>query len=267
MSRAQSILLGQYRPLDSYLHQLDARAKLIPVVAVMIVGLLSESFAFYIVVLAGLLTALVSSGVGARVIIRNFRPAVILVAITFLYHILFTRGDNEPLLSLLGAGIYAEGLLAAAFYSLRLLLFLGVVFVVTLTSTPSDIAEAITKLMAPLKKLRVPVDDLGLILFIALRFIPILYDEFRLIKHAQMVRGVRFTGSLLSRVRKSASLLIPVFITAINRADDLALAIEARGYRSGRARSSYSLTTFGRDEGVFVSTVCLALVTLYAVTG
>jgi energy-coupling factor transport system permease protein len=267
MSRAQTILLGQYRPLDSYLHRLDARAKLLPVVAVMILGLISTSFTFYVVLLAVLLGALVSSGVGSGVIIRNFRPAFILVVITFAYHILFTEGETEPLLNLLGVGIYAEGLRAAGFYSLRLLLFLGVVFVVTLTSTPSDITEAITKLIAPLKKLRVPVDDLGLILFIALRYIPILYDEFRLIKHAQMVRGVRFSGSLLVRVRKSASLLIPVFITAINRADDLALAIEGRGYRSGRARTSYTITTFGRDEGVFMLAVCLGVLLLFVLTG
>ena len=105
-----------------------------------------------------------------------------------------------------------------------------------------------------------------MILFIALRFIPILYEEFQAIKHAQMIRGVRFNGPLLNRVRKSASLLIPVFVTAINRADDLAMAIEARGYRSGKPRTSYSLATFGQREFLFSGAALVILLALYLAT-
>jgi energy-coupling factor transport system permease protein len=266
MTQTQSILLGQYRPLDSYLHRLDTRAKLVPVVAVMVFGLLTDSALFYVTVLVALAAALASSKVDWRTILRNFRPALILVAVTALFHILFTKGDDAPLVTILGLDVYTTGLKSAVFFSLRLILFLGVVFVVTLTSTPSDIAESVTRLLSPLRRIRVPVDDLGLILFIALRFIPILYEEFQAIKHAQMIRGVRFSGSMLNRVRKSASLLIPVFVTAINRADDLAMAIEARGYRSGKPRTSYSLMSFGHREILFSGAALAILAALYLTT-
>ena len=111
-----------------------------------------------------------------------------------------------------------------------------------------------------------PVDDLGLILFIALRFIPILYQEFTAIKQAQMIRGVSFTGSLVDRIRKTTSILIPVFVAAINRADDLALAMEARGYRSGCPRTFYTRAMFGKREWIFMLTSGLMVSLLFSLT-
>lgn len=258
-----SILLGQYRPLDSFLHRLDARAKIIVVLIVMVLGLLTESLSFYLIILGALITGLLVSGVGPGRLLLCFRPILILVAITFLYHIVFSGRETNVVWSLGGLDITSGGLRSASFFSVRLVLFLTVAFLITLTSSPSDLAEAATRFMSPLGRIRMPVNDLGLILYIALRFIPILYDEFTAIKQAQMIRGVRFTGSLVYRIRRIASLMVPVFVTAVGRADELATAIEARGYRSDRPRTSYSYTVFGVTEWLFLLATCVALGLLY----
>ncbi|HUV31054.1 MAG TPA: energy-coupling factor transporter transmembrane component T [Acidobacteriota bacterium] len=263
MLRSNSILLGQYRPLDSFLHSLDARAKLLPVLLVLVLGLLTESLLFYVVILGALLAGLIASGVGLSALMQNFRPVLIIVAVTFAYHLVFSGRDTAVQFTLLGFDVTSGALMTASFFSLRLVLFLSMAFLVTLTSSPSELAEAVTRLLRPLKRVRVPVDDLGLILFMALRFIPILYGEFMAIKHAQIIRGVSFSGSLVNRIRRTSSLLVPVLVTAIARADDLALAIEARGYRSGQPRTFYSRALVGRKEWAFIATSCLATSLLY----
>jgi len=260
------MMLGQYRPLDSYLHRLDARAKLGPVFLVMVLSLLTASMLFYVALLAALLTALLTSGVSWATVARNLRPLLILVIITFVYHIIFTARDTRTVFTVFGFAFTEGGLQKAAFFSLRLLLFVAIAFLVTLTSSPSELSEALTKLLRPLEKLRVPVSDLGLILFIAIRFIPILYGEFMAIRNAQTIRGVSFTGGWISRLRQSTSILIPVLLAALNRADELALAMEARGYRSGRPRTSFSRLHFGLSSWTFMLSVSVAVGILFWVT-
>jgi energy-coupling factor transport system permease protein len=245
------MLLGQYSARDSFLHRLDTRAKLVPVVLVMVLGLLTGSVWFYLIVLAGLMIGLMTSGVEPAALARSFRPILILVAITALYHILFTGRDSEPVFSLFGFAVTEAGLAGAGFYSLRLLLFVSIVFLVTLTSAPSDLAEAVVRTLRPLEKVRVPVNDLGLILFIAIRFIPILQQEFIAIRNAQVIRGVDFAGSFFKRIRSSTAIIVPVLVAAISRADDLALAMEARGYQSERRRTLYSRLVFGPPAWLF----------------
>lgn len=260
------MMLGQYRPLDSYLHRLDARAKLGPVFLVMILSLLTGSMLFYMVLLAALMTALLTSGVGWSTVVRNLRPLLILVVITFLYHIIFTARDSRPLFTVYGFAFTEGGMEKAAFFSLRLLLFVTIAFLVTLTSSPSELSEALTKLLRPLAKLKVPVSDLGLILFIAIRFIPILYGEFVAIRNAQTIRGVSFSGGWLSRLRQSTSILVPVLLGAMSRADELALAMEARGYRSGRPRTFFSRLHFDGASWVFMLGVSAGVAALFWVT-
>ncbi len=261
------ILLGQYRPLDSFLHRLDTRAKLLPVVLVLGLGLFTNSMAFYLVVIAGLFTGLFVSGITLEQFSRNLQPIFWLVLVTFLYHLIFSGKESEVLLSPLGLPIRAEAVRAGVFFSLRLLLFVVMAFLVTLTSSPTAMAEAATKLLKPLGRIRVPVADLSLILFIAMRFIPILYEEFVMIRNAQIVRGVNFNGSIFARARKSLYLLIPVFVAAVNRADDLALALQARGYDRTGKRTFYSRARIGFAEVLFMVVTSVALVSLFLVTG
>lgn len=245
-------MFGQYCPLDSYLHRVDARAKLVPVLVVMVLGLMAKSLVFYLVMMAILLAALMWSGVGVVTLLRNLRPILILVAVTFVYHILFSERQSAPLFDIFGFAVTIGGVSKAAFFSLRLLLFVSMVFLVTLTNSPSELAEAITKLLQPLGKIGLPIQELGLILFIAIRFIPILYEEFVTVRNAQVIRGVDFKGSLMNRIRKTSSVLIPVLVSAIGRADELALAMEARGYRSGRPRTYFSRARFDGHAWLFM---------------
>ena len=154
----------------------------------------------------------------------------------------------------------------AGFFSLRLVLFVSIAFLMTLTNSPSELGDAFIKIARPLEKLRVPVSDLALILFIAIRFIPILYDEFTAIKNAQIIRGVSFTGSFFNRIKKTTAIIVPVFVAAIQRADELAMAIEARGYKAGRKRTFYSRSHFGTNEWIFALLTSAGIVMLFVLT-
>jgi energy-coupling factor transport system permease protein len=265
MLQTGPVLLGQYRPIDSFLHHLDARAKLLPILLIFVLALFAVHVWFYIIVLALLIAGLLWSKVGAGNLMRSFRPIVLLVLITCLYHLIFSGRGSPVVFEILGWKITSLALANAAFFSLRLILFIAVAFLVTLTNSPSELAETVTKILKPLEKVRVPVNDIGLIVFIAIRFIPILYDEFVAIRNAQMIRGVTFSGSWVNRIRKTTYLLIPVFAAAINRADDLALAIESRGYRTGARRTCYSHTHFGAREWWFMVAASLGVAGLFFV--
>ncbi|MEW6411613.1 MAG: energy-coupling factor transporter transmembrane component T [Candidatus Zixiibacteriota bacterium] len=266
MFQKTPILLGQYRPLDSFLHRLDARSKIVPVTLILILALLTDSVIFYVTILLAMIAALLFSGVGWRTLANNFKPILILVVVTSLYHLVFSGRDSEALVSIFGWKITSGGAQLALFYSLRLVIFISVAFLITLTNSPSELGDAMTRLFRPLERFRVPVYDLALILFIALRFIPILYDEFTAIRNAQMMRGVSFTGSFFARMKKTTSIIIPVFVAAIQRADELALAIEARGYGSGSERTFYSRSFFGPVEWMFMLLVSLAIGVLFFLT-
>ncbi|MEW6050083.1 MAG: energy-coupling factor transporter transmembrane component T [Candidatus Zixiibacteriota bacterium] len=266
MIRTTPIFLGQYRPLESFLHRLDARAKLLPVLAVLVLALLTTSVLFYGIVLGALITGLLLSKVGPGNLWRNFRPVLLLVLITFLYHILFSGKEGPVLFTIDTYPVTSRAMANAVFFSLRLVLFIGMAFLITLTNSPSELAETVTFLMKPLGRLGVPVNDLGLIVFIAMRFIPILYDEFVSIRNAQMMRGVNFGGSYVRRIRRTTVLLIPVFASAMNRADDLALAIEARGYHGHAPRTAYTHARFGKAEYSFMLAGTATILALFSLT-
>ena len=266
MFQTGQILLGQYRPVDTFLHRLDARAKILPISVVLVLGLLTESFAFYLVILGALVVALLTSGVTLGRLLINFRPILILVAVTSLYHLVFSGGDSEIWVELGGIRLRETAVVNAAFFSLRLVLFVSIAFLVTFTNSPSELAEAFTRILAPLSRLKIPVQDLSLILFMAIRFIPVLYEEFVAIRNAQIIRGVRFSGSFVARVKKTLSIIIPVFVAALQRADELAMAIEARGYRGGAARTIYSRLRFGSAEWGFGLGTSIIIIGLFYVT-
>ncbi len=259
-------ILGQYRPLESYLHRLDARAKAIPVLAVLILGLINDSPIFSLVLVLVLLAGLFASQITPRALFRNLYPIVMLALLTALFHLVFSGKDSPTLIAIGGWHITVEGVRMAARYALRLLLFVSIAFLVTLTTSPSDLADAFAAVIRPLRRLRVPVYDIALIVFMAIRFIPILYMEFQMIRHAQMLRGMRFDGGLFARIRKLSALLIPVFVAALQRAEELADAIEMRGYGRSPQRTTYSETRFGGREITFVLTTVAGVAILFYLT-
>ena len=261
------VMIGQYRPIDSFLHTTDTRAKILPVLSILIFSLLTSSLIFYLLILFLLIVSLLFSGITKESLIKNFKPILYLVLFTSLYHLIFSAPESKPLVTLFGFSLREGAVANALFYSLRLLLFISAAFLITLTSSPSELGEAFAKLCRPLEKLKIPVSDLALILFIALRFIPILYEEFVIIKNAQQIRGVRFTGTLINRIKKTTTIILPVFVAAINRADQLALALEVRGYDSKNVRTFYSRQTFGISDFLFMTGATVLIFSLYYFLG
>jgi len=232
-------LIGQFRPGEGLLYRLDARTKILMVMLVMVLALVSTNLLLYGVLIVILSALLLACRLGWRTLLNNLKPVMWFIAFTALFHLLLS-GHDDPNVAFRLPFITVSDKAAtmAGVYSARILVFVLSTFVMSLTTNPVTLTEAIVTLLKPLRWLKVPIYDLGMILFIALRFIPVLAIEMETIRKAQYIRGVDFGGSLRSRVKRSVALVLPVFFSALRRADELSVAIETRGYRSGRPRSS-----------------------------
>jgi energy-coupling factor transport system permease protein len=233
----------------------------------MIISIFTSSPIFYSLIILGLLIMLLLSDVSLSAMAKNGKPFVFLVGITALYHLLFSARDTKTLFEIMGFRLTEGGVEMALSFSLRVLVFVALAFFISLTTSPSDIAETLVNWLKPLKRIGAPVNDIGLIVFIAMRFIPVLAEEFETIRKAQVVRGVNFSGGIKNRARKMTILLIPVFQSAIRRADDLALAIESRGYISNAERSSLRVFRFGVQDWLFVLLAMVITTILFVLTG
>jgi len=262
---AGNFLFGQYKPSKSFGHRLDPRGKLMFAIFLMLICLFTSSAYYYLLIILGLIGLLLVSDITLLVMLRNMKPFIILVSFTALYHLLFSARDTTAIIRIFGFRLTEGGLQMAASFSLRLLVFVGIAFFVSLTTMPSDLAEALVGWMKPLKKIGIPVTDISLIIFIALRFIPVLAEEFDTIRKAQLIRGVDFTGGLIKKVKKMIFLLIPVFQAALRRADDLAIAIESRGYISGADRSSFSRLRWRVADFCFILSATAISVVLFII--
>ncbi|MDD4052422.1 MAG: energy-coupling factor transporter transmembrane component T [candidate division Zixibacteria bacterium] len=268
MNNRNQFLLGQYRPGDSYLHRLDPRTKITMVLVVMVAALIGKTVAFSLISIAVLLGLLLSCRLGWRLIARNLRPIVWFILFTALFHLLFSgRDDPEIVFSIGSLTVTKTGAAMALAYSARILIFVLATFILSLTTSPVAISEGIVSLLKPLRRMKVPVYDLGMILFIALRFIPVLADEIETIRKAQHIRGMDASRSLRGRLKRATALVLPVFFSALRRADELSVAIETRGYRSGHPRSSLHPLRFGRQDGVVFGLTALALVLVISARG
>lgn len=266
-SRGQ-FLLGQFRPGDAFFHRLDPRTKIVLVLAIMVAALLGKAPVYSLAVIAVLLGMLMSCRLGWRTIIRNLRPVVWFILLTALFHLFFSGRDDSHVVWSIGAvTVTKTGATMALAYSARILIFVLATFILSLTTSPVAISEGIVSLLKPLRWLKVPVYDLGMILFIALRFIPVLADEIETIRKAQFIRGGASGRGPRARMRQAASLVLPVFFSTLRRADELSVAIETRGYRSGRPRSSLHPLRFARRDGVVFALTALALVMIVSVRG
>jgi len=254
-------IFGQYKPSNSLGHRLDPRGKILYAVFLMILSLFTASVSYYAIIIAGIIFLLSLSNISFVALIKTGKPFIFLVLITAVYHLIFSARDTKTVLDIFGFRLTEGGIYMAAAFSLRVLVFIGVAFFISLTTLPSDMAEVLVGWMKPLKRFGVPVNDIGLIVFIAMRFIPVLAEEFDTLRKAQLVRGVDFSGGLIKKSRKMIFLLIPIFQSAIRRADDLALAIEARGYSGGAERSSYRQFQYHLTDLIFF-TIAVAFAVL-----
>ncbi len=264
----KDITIGQYIPGDSFIHKLDPRVKIIISLIYIIDLFLVNNFKGYIFIIAFTLLSIVISKVQFRYIYKGLKPILILVLITGLLNILMTDGKTPPLYVWKFIKIYKEGVILAAFMVLRLVFLIIGTSLLTLTTSPIELTDGIEKLLNPLKKIGVPAHELAMMMTIALRFIPTLMDETDKIMKAQMARGADFeSGNLMRRAKNLIPILVPLFISSFRRADELAMAMEARCYRGGEGRTRMKqLKVTTRDLGAVTCTLALVVVSIWSKT-
>ncbi|SES20549.1 energy-coupling factor transport system permease protein [Gracilibacillus ureilyticus] len=243
------LVIGQYVPGHSVLHRLDPRTKLLMIFTYVIIVFFANNTLSYGLLAIFAIWTIFLSKLSLTYILKGITPIWFFIIFSFLIHLFFTN-DGDIIWQLSGLKIYSGGLVKGLTISLRFLLLIMVTSLLTLTTSPMEITDALENLLSPLQKWKFPVHELALMLSISLRFIPTLMDELDKISKAQASRGVDLrTGSLKSRMYAVIPLLVPLFISAFRRAEDLAMAMEARGYRGGEGRTklrqlSYSWLDF-----------------------
>ena len=233
----KDITIGQYIPGDSFIHKLDPRVKIMLSLFFIIDLFILNNFWGYIFVVAFIGAIIVISKLPFSYIYKGLKPIFILLLITALLNVLMTR-DGNMIFELGFIKIYDVGLRTAGFMMLRLIFLIVGTSILTLTTSPIELTDGIEKLLNPFKKIGVPAHELAMMMTIALRFIPTLMDETDKIMKAQMARGADFDGkNLFAKAKSLIPLLVPLFISSFRRADELAMAMEARCYRGGDGRT------------------------------
>ena len=259
-----NITLGQYYPVDSAVHRLDPRMKLVLTILFIVAVFMAHSFAGYLLLLAFLIFTCKMANVPFRLLLKGLRPLRMIIIITFLLNLFFTPGE-DVWISVWVIRITREGFLQALFYSLRLVFLVAGTSLLTLTTSPIALADGIELLLTPLKKIHFPVHELAMMMTIALRFIPTLLEETDKIMKAQMARGADFeSGNLIVRAKSMVPLLVPLFVSAFRRAGDLAMAMESRCYHGGDGRTRLRVMKITKNDWIAcgVMAVLLALIIL-----
>ena len=234
----KDITLGQYFPGHTILHRLDPRTKILLTILYIAALFLSHQVVSYAVVIAVLCVAVALSKVGLKAIVGGMRPVVVTVLLTGILNLFYTPGEGEPLVHVWVLNIYVEGIWSAVFMILRILLLITCTFLLTYTTSPILLTDGLENLLSPLKWVKVPVHELAMMMSIALRFIPTLIEETDKIMSAQKARGADFeSGNLIQRAQALVPLLVPLFVSAFRRADELAVAMECRCYHGGQGRT------------------------------
>ncbi|SFI35385.1 energy-coupling factor transport system permease protein [Tindallia magadiensis] len=245
----KDITIGQHYPTGSVIHQLDPRTKIIGTFAFMAGLFLIQSFSAYIAVILLLGTVILTSQIPFKYVLKGLKPLMVLIFVTFFINLFMTRGE-----SILGIGpltITREGLNQGVFMAMRLIFLIVGTSLLTLTTSPITLTDGIEHLLNPLRRIGVPAHELAMMMTIALRFIPTLLEETDKIMKAQIARGADFeSGNLMNRAKSLVPLLVPLFISSFRRADDLAMAMEARCYRGGENRTRLKALSWKKRDAL-----------------
>ncbi len=260
----ENMIFGRFIPGNSFVHRLDPRAKLIAVFTFILLVFLANNAVTYAILVAFTFIVILVSKIRLYFIVNGLKPILFLMVFTFLLHVLFTK-EGALLWEFGFIKIYEEGLKQGIFISLRFLVLVFMTTVLTLTTSPILITDGLELLLNPLKKIKFPVHELALMMSIALRFIPTLMDETDKIMKAQMARGSDLSaGPMKKRIQAVVPLLVPLFISAFKRAEDLATAMEVRGYRGGEGRTRFrQLQWTWKDTLALVVVVALGVCLAY----
>ena len=261
----KDITLGQFFPGNSVVHRLDPRTKLVLLILYIVALFTAENWVSYGVAFLFLAGAIAVSSIPLKSILQGMKPLVMILIFTGVLNVFFTTGERL-LVSFWVINIYMEGIIRAVFMMLRILMLITGTFLLTYTTSPIALTDGLESLLGPLKLIRVPVHELAMMMCIALRFIPTLIEETDKIMSAQKARGADFeTGNLISRVKALVPILVPLFISAFRRADELATAMECRCYQGGEGRTKMKILRYklGDIRAFFLGAVLLgAVITL-----
>ena len=260
----KDITLGQFFPGDSVVHKLDPRTKLVMLVVYIVALFVAVSWVSYALMLAFLIISVLISKIPPKSILRGMKPLVLILVFTGVLNLFFTTGE-QVLVSFLGITIYVEGLSRAFFMVIRILMLISGTFLLTYTTSPIALTDGLESLLGPLKAIKVPVHELSMMMCIALRFIPTLIEETDKIMSAQKARGADFeSGKLMERVKALIPILVPLFISAFRRADELAVAMECRCYQGGEGRTKMKLLRYMRRDYVCYAVGVALVVAIFA---
>ncbi len=249
------MIIGRYVPANSLMHKMDPRAKLLLVFLFVCVVFLANNVVSYGLLAVFTILLISLSKIPLRYLYNGLKPIFFLIVFTFLLHILFTK-EGELLFEYGWFEIYEGGLIQGFFISIRFTLLILVTSLLTLTTSPISITDGMEELLGPLKKWKMPVHELALMMSIALRFIPTLMEETEKIMKAQTARGVDFSsGPIKDRVKSIVPLLVPLFVSSFKRAEELATAMESRGYRGGEGRTKYRQLNWKTSDSLLMVSI------------
>ncbi|WP_438313523.1 energy-coupling factor transporter transmembrane component T family protein [Sporosarcina sp. FA9] len=263
----EKMIFGRFIPGTSFIHKLDPRAKLSFVFLFIIAVFIANNVWTYGLLLVFTLFVIFVSRIRFYFLINGLKPIIFLIVFTFLMHIFFTK-EGALLVDWKFIKIYEEGLRQAIFISTRFLVLVLMTSILTLTTTPISITDGLEELLNPFKRFKLPVHELALMMSISLRFIPTLMDETDKILKAQLARGSDIsTGSIKQRIGAVIPLLVPLFVSAFKRAEDLAVAMEVRGYRGGEGRTRYRQLSWGYRDTTIMVLLLILIIGLYFLRG
>ncbi len=267
MTFLENFRLGQFIPQQSIVHQLDPRTKILMILAPVVFATFTLNLFIYLVLLGFLFSIFFLSRLPFAVLIRNLRVFIWLFILIFILQLVITSAFFEIVFSFRFFHLSSKGFLNGLIYSLRLMVFIMGAVVLSLTTSPMDLTDGLVNSFSWLKKFKVPVQELGLVAMISLRFVPLLVEEAFNLRKAQLSRGASFQGNFIQRIRKTMPLLIPLFVSSFRRADELALALDARGFRSGQERSCYRMLRFNRTDLIFLVVILLLMILCFSIAG
>lgn len=255
----KDITIGQYFPGDTIIHKLDPRIKILATVAFITSLFLINKFYPYLLVLVVVFSMVKLSKVPIKFVLKGLKPLLFIILITFFINVFMTKGI--VLFQIGPLNVTKEGLSQAVFMALRLIFLIIGTSLLTLTTSPISLTDGIEKILSPLKAVGLPAHELAMMMTIALRFIPTLLEETDKIMKAQMARGADFeSGNVLSRAKNLVPLLVPLFVNAFRRADELAMAMEARCYRGGDHRTRLNELCMEKKDYIAILVIAIYII-------
>ena len=260
----KNITMGQYYPVDSWVHRLDPRTKILLTVAMIVAVFVVKTMVGYGLILGFMYLVSKLSNIPFKMLVKGIKPLKFILILTFILNLFFNTGATM-LVEWGFIKISYEGLSTAVHYSLRLVFLVLGTSLMTLTTSPIALSDGIEMLLSPLKKIHFPAHELAMMMSIALRFIPTLMEEADKIMKAQMARGADFeSGNLLARAKAMVPLLVPLFVSAFRRAGDLAMAMESRCYHGGENRTRLRVLKITKNDWLAAAGVAALILLIIA---